>query len=71
LSVSLTLSKAFAMFTFVRGGSHMPVEKDRDETAGLIILQYAAKYCLNPAPVKKIMESDREERSVYIVSANA
>ncbi len=67
-SISLTLSKAFTLITFVHGGKHTPVEKHRDEAAArLIILQSAAKYSLNPASLKKIMDSDPDERSAYII----
>jgi hypothetical protein len=66
-SASLTLSKAFTLITFVHGCKHMPVEKHRDEAARLIILQSAAKYSLNPASLKKIMDSDPDERSAFII----
>ena len=63
----LTLSKAFTLITFVHCGKHMPVEKHRDEAARLIILQSTAKYSLNPASLKKIMDSDPDERSAFII----
>jgi hypothetical protein len=66
-SISLTLSKAFALITFVHSGKHMPVEKHRDESAHLIILPSAAKYCLSPASLKQIMDSDPDEHSAYII----
>ncbi len=65
--VSLTLSKAFALITFVHGGKHMPVEKHRDESARLIILQSAAKYSLNLASLKKIMDLDPDGRCAFII----
>ena len=66
-SVSLTLSKAFTLICFVHSGKHMPVEKHRDEAARLIILQSAAKYSLNAASLKKIMDSKADERSAYLI----
>ena len=66
-SVSLTLSKAFTLISFVHSGKHMPVEKHRDEPARLIILQSAAKYSLNAASLKKIMDSKADERSAFLI----
>ncbi len=45
-NASLTLSKAVTLFTFIHGGKHVAVEKFRDESARLVILQSAAPYCL-------------------------
>jgi hypothetical protein len=65
--VSLTLSKAFILICFVHCGKHMPVEKHRDEPARLILLQTAAKYSLNAASLKKIMDSEPDERSAFLI----
>jgi hypothetical protein len=52
-------------------GSHrttrLSVEKHRDEPARLILLQSAAKYSLNAASLKKIMDSETDERSAFII----
>jgi hypothetical protein len=66
-SVSLTLSKAFTLICFVHCGKHMPVEKHRDEPARLIILQSAAKYSLNAASLKKIVDSKADEHSAFLI----
>jgi hypothetical protein len=66
-SSCLTLSNAFTMFTLVVPGKCMPIEKTRDESYRLILLQSGTQYCLNSETLATILEADSEERNAYLI----
>jgi hypothetical protein len=60
----LTLSKAFALFILVE---RMHVEKIRDDSHRLILVQSGAQCCLNSETLDTILEADHEERNAYLI----
>lgn len=63
----LSLSKCFALMSFVEYGKQMPVEKVRDSTHRLILLQSVAPYCLSQEQLDMILEGDPDERNAYLI----
>jgi hypothetical protein len=63
----LSLSKCFALMSFVEYGKQMPVEKVRDSTHRLILLQSVALYCLSQEQLDMILEGDPDERNAYLI----
>jgi hypothetical protein len=57
-NASLTLSKAFTLFTLIIHGKNLPIEKVRDETHHLILLRSAAPYCLSKETLDTILGPD-------------
>ena len=65
-SASLTLSKAYTLFTLVVNGSKMPVEKQRDSVMRMILLRTVAPYCLDKESMDTILGADPEELNAYL-----
>jgi antitoxin component of RelBE/YafQ-DinJ toxin-antitoxin module len=66
-NASLTLSKAFTLFTLIIHGKNLPIEKVRDETHRLILLRSAAPYCLSKETLDTILGADRDEMNAYLI----
>jgi hypothetical protein len=64
---SLTLTKAFTLFTLIVHGKNLPIEKIRDETHRIILIHSAAPYCLSQETLETILGADRQESSAYLV----
>ena len=67
-NASLTLSKAFTLFTLIVHGKNLPIEKVRDETHRLILLRSAAPYCLSKETLDTILEADSDEKNAYLIA---
>ena len=65
---SLTLSKAFTLFTLIVHGKNLPIEKVRDETHRVILLRSAAPYCLSKETLDTILEADSDEKNAYLIA---
>ena len=63
----LSLSKCFALMSFVQCGKQIPVKKARDSTHRLILLQSVASYCFSQEQLDMIMEGDPNERNAYMI----
>jgi hypothetical protein len=66
-NASLTLSKAFTLFTLIVHGKNLPIEKIRDETPRLILLHSAAPLCLSNETLDTILTADRDEKNAYLI----
>jgi antitoxin component of RelBE/YafQ-DinJ toxin-antitoxin module len=66
-NASLTLSKAFTLFTLIIHGKNLPIEKVRDEPHRLILLRSAAPYCLSKETLDTILGADRDEMNAYLI----
>ena len=66
-NASLTLSKAFTLFTFIIHCKDLPIEKIRDETHRRILLHSAAPYCLSQETLDIVLGADRNETSAYLI----
>ncbi len=67
LEASLTVSKAYSLFSFVVFGKHQKTEKHRDKGASPKIFHSASPYCLNAESKQAIMATDKEERNTYLI----
>ena len=65
---SLTLSKAFTLFTFIVHGKNLPIEKIRDDNYRQSLLYSAAPFCLSQETLDLILESDSDERNAYLIA---
>ena len=66
-NASLTLSKAFTLFTLIIHGKNLPIEKVPDKTHCLILLRSAAPYCLSKETLDTILGADRDEMNAYLI----
>ena len=67
-NASLTLSKAFTLFTLIVHGKNLPIEKVRDEPNRLSLLHSAAPYCLSKETLDTILGADRDEKNAYLTA---
>jgi hypothetical protein len=69
-NASLTLSKAFTLFTFIVHGKNLPilVEKIRDDNYRHCLLYSAAPYCLSQETLDLILGADRDEKNDYLIA---
>ena len=67
-NASLTLSKAFTLFTLIVHGKNLPIEKVRDEPNRLSLLHSAAPYCLSKETLDTILGADRDEKNAYLIA---
>jgi hypothetical protein len=65
-SASLTLGKAYTLFTLVVNGCKMPVEKQRDSAMRMILLRTVAPYCLDRESMDTILGADPEELNAFL-----
>ena len=67
-NASLTLSKAFTLFTFIVHGKNLPIEKIRDDNYRHCLLYSAAPFCLSQDTLDQILEAERDEKSAYLIA---
>ena len=67
-NASLSLSKAFTLFTFIVHGKNLPIEKIRDDNYRQCLLYSAAPYCLNQETLDMIVGTDRDEKNAYLIA---
>ena len=67
-NASLTLSKAFTLFTLIVHGKNLPIEKIGDENHRLILLYSAALYCLSKDTLDTILGADRDAKNAYLIA---
>ena len=66
-SSSLTLSKAFTLFTFIVHGNKLPIEKIRDDSHRQILLHSASPYCLSQETLATVLAADPDEKNAYLI----
>ena len=64
---NLTVSKAYSLFSLVVYGKDQKTEKNRDEAARWKLFYSAAPYCLSEDTKRIVLETDKEERSAYLI----
>ena len=63
----LSLSKCFALKSFVQYGKQMPVQNVRDSAHRPILLQSGALYCLSQEQLDMILEGGPDERNAHLI----
>ena len=66
-SATLTVSRAYTLFTLVVNGCKMPVEKQRDSSMWMILFRTMAPYCLCKHSIDSILKADTDAVNAYLI----
>jgi hypothetical protein len=63
---ALNLSKGCTLITLILYGGKIPVEKQRDSAARMIMLRTVAQYCLSKENLDIILNADPDEQNAHL-----